>query len=64
MLLLVLEVWLVKIICLILFDENEKYNFNEIEVKNDLGKIERESIQVEKENNVKNNDMDKTDKDN
>ena len=55
---------IVKIICLILFDENEKYNFNEIEVKNDLGKIERESIQVEKENNVKNNDMDKTDKGN
>ena len=55
---------IVKIICLILFDENEKYNFDEIEVKNDLGKIERESIQVEKENNVKNNDMDKTDKGN
>jgi hypothetical protein len=55
---------IVKIICLILFDENEKYNFDEIEVKNDLWKIERESIQVEKENNVKNNDMDKTDKGN
>ena len=64
MLLLELEVWLVKIICLILFDENEKHNFNEIEVKNNLGKIERESIPVEKENNVKNNDMDKTDKGN
>ena len=36
---------IIKIICLILFDENEKYNFEEIEGNNDIGKIERERQQ-------------------
>ena len=58
---------LIKIVCLFLFNENEKYNFDEIlEVKNDnnnLGKIERESVNVEKETNEKIDDINMTKKD-
>lgn len=39
----------IKIICLILFNENKKYNFEEIGLKNDIGKIERDSQPVEEE---------------
>ena len=42
---------IIKIICLIMFNENEKYNFEEIEKNNDLGKIERESAKVEEKHN-------------
>ena len=41
---------IIKIVCLILFDENEKYNFDELEGNNDLGKIERESTKIERKN--------------
>ena len=41
---------IIKIVCLILFDESEKYNFKEIEDNNDLGKIERESTTIEEKN--------------
>ena len=58
---------IIKIVCLFLFDENEKYNFDEIlEVKkdnNDLGKIERESVNIEKETNEKSDDMNNIKKD-
>ena len=37
---------IIKIICLFLFDENEKYNFNENE-ENDIGKVQRESTNME-----------------
>ena len=58
---------LIKIVCLFLFNETEKYNFDEIlEVKNDnnnLGKIERESVNAEKETNEKIDDINMTKKD-
>lgn len=41
---------IIKIICLICFDENEKYNFEESE--DNLGKIERESRPVKDEENL------------
>ena len=41
---------IIKIVCLILFDESEKYNIKEIEDNNDLGKIERESTTIEEKN--------------
>ena len=37
---------IIKIICLFLFDENEKYNFNENE-ENVIGKVQRESTNTE-----------------
>ena len=40
---------IIKIVNFFLFDENEKYNFEENEDDNDLGKIERESGQVEEQ---------------
>ena len=38
---------IIKIICLFFFDENEKYNFDENEENNNLGKIEKESKFIE-----------------
>ena len=34
---------MIKIICLLLFDEDEKFNFNEIKIETDIGQIARET---------------------
>ena len=47
---------MIKIFCLLMFDEDEKFDFSEIQLNNDdLGQIERESKENEKEKG-KNND--------
>ena len=47
---------MIKIFCLLMFDENEKFDFNEVKLDDeDLGKIERETKGKEKEKNIKEN---------
>ena len=45
---------IIKIVCLFFFNENEKYEFEEFEDENDLGKIERESKTIDEKSNDSN----------
>ena len=46
---------LIKIFCLFMFDENEKFNFDEIKVDKDIGQIERETENEKTQNQDENN---------
>lgn len=41
---------MIKIFCLFIFDEEEKFNFDEIKIDEDIGEITRESQQPEEQN--------------
>ena len=41
---------MIKIFCLFIFDEDEKFNFDEIKIDEDIGEITRESQTPEEQN--------------
>lgn len=55
---------LIKIFCLLMFDEEEKFNFDTINIDEDIGEITRESKdnEVKEDNEVKNENKEKDDK--